>query len=33
MLFQRGPKVLYNYTDQYLDPKVYTAANLWRRKL
>ena len=31
MLFQRGPKVLYNYTDQYLDPKVYTAANLWRR--
>ena len=31
MLFQRGPKVLYNYTDQYLDPKVYSAANLWRR--
>ena len=31
MLFQRGPKVLYNYTDQYLDPKVYSAVNLWRR--
>ena len=31
MLFERGPNVLYNYTDQYLDPKVYTAANLWRR--
>ena len=31
MLFQRGPKVLYNYTDQYLDPRVYSAANLWRR--
>ena len=31
MLFQRGPKVLYNYTDKFLDPKIYTAANLWRR--
>ena len=31
MLFQRGPNVLYNYTDKHLDPKVYTAANLWRR--
>ena len=30
-LFERSPNVLYNYTDQILDPKVYTAKNLWRR--
>jgi len=30
-LFERMPNVVYNYTDQLLDPKVYTAKNLWRR--
>ena len=30
-LFERSPNVIYNYTDQILDPKVYTAKNLWRR--
>ena len=30
-LFERMPNVIYNYTDQILDPKVYTAKNLWRR--
>ena len=30
-LFERMPNVVYNYTDQILDPKVYTAKNLWRR--
>ena len=30
-LFDRAPNVLYNYTDQILDPKVYSAKNLWRR--
>ena len=24
-LFERSPNVIYNYTDQILDPKVYTA--------
>ena len=30
-LFDRAPNVLYNYTDQILDPRVYSAKNLWRR--
>ena len=30
-LFQNAPNVLYNYTDQLLDPKYYRAKNLWRR--
>tara|TARA_B100000614_G_C14542377_1_gene490813 strand:+ start:1665 stop:2294 length:630 start_codon:yes stop_codon:yes gene_type:complete len=30
-LFENAPTVLYNYTDQHLDPKIYTAKNLWRR--
>ena len=30
-LFSNAPNVVYNYTDQILDPKVYTAKNLWRR--
>ena len=30
-LFERMPNVVYNYTDQILDPRVYTAKNLWRR--
>lgn len=30
-LFQNAPNVLYNYTDQLLDPKFYRAKNLWRR--
>ena len=31
MLFKEGPNVTYNYSDQPLDPKVYSAKNLWRR--
>ena len=31
MLFKNAPNVIYNYTDQVLDPKLYTAKNLWRR--
>ena len=31
MLFQRSPNVIYNYTDNYLTPNLYTAKNLWRR--
>ena len=30
-LFKNAPNVIYNYTDQVLDPKLYTAKNLWRR--
>jgi hypothetical protein len=30
-LFKKGPNVIYNYTDQLLNPKYYTAKNLWRR--
>ena len=31
MLFQRSPNVIYNYTDNYLTPNLYTTKNLWRR--
>ncbi len=31
MLFQRSPNVIYNYTDNYLTPSLYTTKNLWRR--
>lgn len=31
MLFRGGPEVVYNYTDQILNPKFYNAKNLWRR--
>ena len=31
MLFESAPNVLYNYTDQVLDPQFYRAKNLWRR--
>ena len=31
MLFESAPNLLYNYTDQVLDPQFYRAKNLWRR--
>ena len=30
-LFQNAPNVIYNYTDQILNPEFYRTKNLWRR--